>query len=213
MQKNRFFIYILIIFISCLSLFFFKYLKNSQSIKKDYSKAKNLFLKGERVKTKSLFETIYKLNPGFEKTRFYLGKLHFYDKNFSRSFELFLEHWKDKKEFYALEWVIISGVYAKRNAVEIHAYIQIYLNHHPNNPEILYWKGFLEEKSGNLEDAIFSYKKSLEFSNQLIRPAQKLKNIYSKAGLSEKSREYQKIENFLNSIEFFDIRKTNKENL
>ncbi|HMV77780.1 MAG TPA: hypothetical protein PL048_21020 [Leptospiraceae bacterium] len=186
-----------ILFLLSVSLCIYSVRKRDAALLENFHRAKEAYAKGERERSAGILEAILQKNSSFEEAGFLLGKLRYYEKNFSESHKLMLSlHHHPEKDL----WTAKSGIFLNKDAQLMISYLKKHLSVHPESAEALFLLGMLHEKQDQTENALKAYDSAFSSIQEQIQILDRLIGIYQKASMPEKTAIYENLKRSLSEF-------------
>ncbi len=152
-----------------------------------HSEGTRLFQQNKRDLARKKLQELYSIQPNYLDTGMMLGKLHYFDLEFTLAENYFNEAYKrESSNLNALLWIIKSEYMNGKKPEDILMKTKTYLEHENTNPEVLFIRGRLLEKVGKIDEAILSYTKATQNLHSVALSYIHLGLIFKKAELFER---------------------------
>lgn len=125
--------------------------------------------------------------PGYPGVRVMLGKIHYHQQEYERALELF-ESARDENsaDLTALTWIARTQRIRGETTAALAAIDEV-VRYSPSNVEAWYLKGQIHESTGQLDDAIASYRYGLQQGENLALIHLRLAELYGDAGFEDRA--------------------------
>lgn len=186
-----------ILFLFSVCIYIYSVRKKDAAVLENFHRAKDAYAKGERQRAAGILESILQKSRSFEEAGFLLGKLRYYEKNYSESHKLMLSlnHHPEKDL-----WAVKSGIFLDTERSVMISYLKKYLSRHPESAEGFLLLGLLHEKQDDTENALKAYNSAFSGIQEQIQILDRLIGIYRKASMPEKTVLYENMKRSL--VEF-----------
>lgn len=166
----------------------------AEDLSGQYSQAVKLYYQNQRVEALNILQNVYEADPDFKDTRMLVGKILYYERDFKNASRFFSEEKeKNTNSLHGSIWLIKAAFALGEDPMKILSEISNVLEKDDSNLEILFIRGRLNEKIGNIQEAISSYNRIVALSGTVGLAHERLSNIYSNAELEERASEHSKI--------------------
>ena len=136
-------------------------------------------------------EQILEQDPEFTNARIMLGKIHYFQKDFSAAVREFKQaHGTDPRSDNALFWLAKAQSLQEDTREAALRNLDLLLEHNSAHLEAWRIKGELHERRGEIREAIVAYSMAVSQSGEIARSAVRLGALYLQAGLDKKAEEH-----------------------
>ncbi|MEM7183312.1 MAG: tetratricopeptide repeat protein [Spirochaetota bacterium] len=167
----------------------------NEALKKKYKLAVSYFHNQKLDLALKEFRRVNKTEPGYLYTNLYIGKIHYFNRDFDKAlvyFQVYTKYNPDSPQ--GLFWLIKTEyIRNKLKTEELLAMTEKYLQLDSTNQEILYTNAELLQRLGRTGESILAYRRVIKNSHFIKASYLRLSGIYKKNKLPEKAKKYRRV--------------------
>ncbi|EQA38093.1 tetratricopeptide repeat protein [Leptospira inadai serovar Lyme str. 10] len=161
--------------------------------KKLYLEAYKYYELNNRAEAERTFRRIYESDPSYQDTALFIGKIHYFNRDFKEAEKYFMEARELFPENLSpLLWLIKCQFAQQKDKTALKNNIQDYLKRDSENLDVLYIKGRISEEAGDLQTAILAYTQLKASSAKVALAYIRLSEIYKGDSFKTRREIYRK---------------------
>ena len=171
----------------------------SDTVQKQYKKAVTLYYSQQRDLAIKEFRKTNELEPGYQQTNLFLGKLYFFRQEYKKALKalrIYANHHPDASQ--GLLWVIKTEyILQKIKPKNLLVLLDSYLSRDTSNPEVLFMYAKTLQRANKGAKAIVYYEQIIRTMLLINKSSQELATIFDTAELPAKAQLYRNFSKIL----------------